>query len=158
MGWTPPVLGATVAHWSSLAWGSDLRAKGVRHECYDHCGRSGKTVFQLAEADDNWQIVRTHRLTRRQFERFFANRHVKLVIMEACGSAHYWARWFDGLSITVKLLPPRHVRRYVLGNKTDAADCAALLEAARNPNIRPVRIKGVEQRPCRRCIGFAASG
>lgn len=104
-----------------------------------------KTVFQVAEADDTWQIVRTHRLTRRQFERFFANRHVKLVIMEACGSAHYWARWFDGLSIPVKLLPPRHVRRYVLGNKTDAADCAALLEAARNPKIRPVRIKGVEQ-------------
>ncbi|WP_238344401.1 hypothetical protein [Ramlibacter lithotrophicus] len=50
-----------------------------------------KTAFQLAEADDTWQIVRTHRLTRRQFERFFANRHVKLVIMEACGSAHYWA-------------------------------------------------------------------
>ena len=104
-----------------------------------------KTVFQLAEADDQWQIVRTHRLTRRQFERFFANRQVKLVIMEACGSAHYWARWLDSLGIAVRLLPPRHVRRYVLGNKTDAADCAALLEAARNPKIRPVRVKGIEQ-------------
>lgn len=104
-----------------------------------------KTVFQLAEADDQWQIVRTHRMTRRQFERFFANRQVKLVIMEACGSAHYWARWLDGQGIPVRLLPPRHVRRYVLGNKTDAADCAALLEAARNPKIRPVRVKGVEQ-------------
>lgn len=104
-----------------------------------------KTVFQLAEADADWQIVRTHRLTRRQFERFFANRQVKLVIMEACGSAHFWARWLAGLGIAVRLLPPRHVRRYVLGNKTDAADCAALLEAARNTKIRPVRVKGVEQ-------------
>jgi transposase len=104
-----------------------------------------KTVFQLAEADDDWQIVRTHRLTRPQFERFFANRQVKLVIMEACGSAHYWARWLASLGLAVRLLPPRHVRRYVLGNKTDAADCAALLEAARNPNIRAVRVKGVEQ-------------
>lgn len=51
-----------------------------------------KTAFQLAEANDAWQIVRTHRLTRRQFEPFFANRQVKLVIMEACGSAHFWAR------------------------------------------------------------------
>lgn len=104
-----------------------------------------KSVFQLAEADDQWRIVREHRLTRRQFERFFSNRQVKLVIMEACGSAHYWARWLTALGIAVRLLPPRHVRRYVLGNKTDAADCAALLEAARNPKIRPVRIKGVEQ-------------
>jgi transposase len=104
-----------------------------------------KSVFQLAEADDQWQIVRSHRLTRRQFERFFANRSVKLVIMEACGSAHYWARRLAELGIAVKLLPPKHVRRYVLGNKTDAADCAALLEAARNPKIRPVRVKGVEQ-------------
>ncbi len=104
-----------------------------------------KTVFQLAEADADWQIVRTHRLTRRQFERFFANRQVKLVIMEACGSAHFWARWLAGLGIAVRLLPPRHVRRYLLGNKTDAADCAALLEAARNTKIRSVRVKGVEQ-------------
>jgi transposase len=104
-----------------------------------------KSVFQVAEADDQWQIFRTHRLTRRQFERFFVNRQVKLVIMEACGSAHHWARWLADLGIAVRLLPPRHVRRYVLGNKTDAADCAALLEAARNPNIRAVRVKGIEQ-------------
>jgi len=104
-----------------------------------------KSVFQLAEADDQWRIVRTHRLTRRQFERFFANRQVKLVIMEACGSAHYWARSLQAQEIPVRLLPPRHVRPYVLGNKTDAADCAALLEAARNVQIRPVRVKSVEQ-------------
>lgn len=104
-----------------------------------------KSVFQLAEADDQGRIVRTHRLTRRQFERFFANRAVKLVIMEACGSAHHWARWLAALGIPARLLPPRHVRRYVLGNKTDAADCAALLEAARNPKIKPVRVKSVEQ-------------
>jgi transposase len=104
-----------------------------------------KSVFQLAEADDQWRIVRTHRLTRRQFECFFANRQVKLVIMEACGSAHFWARSLTALGIAVRLLPPRHVRAYVWGNKTDAADCAALLEAARNLKICPVRVKSVEQ-------------
>ena len=104
-----------------------------------------KSVFQLAEADDQWRIVRTHRLTRRQFERFFANRQVKLVVMEACGSAHYWARTLAALDIQVRLLPPRHVRPYLLGNKTDAADCAALLQAARNLQICPVRVKSVEQ-------------
>jgi transposase len=104
-----------------------------------------KSVFQLAEADDQWRIVATHRLTRRQFERFFANRQVRMVIMEACGSAHHWARWLAGLGIRAVLLPPRHVRPYVLGNKTDAADCAALLQAARNLQIRPVRVKSLEQ-------------
>jgi len=46
-----------------------------------------KSVFQLAIADHVWRIVEQHRLTRTQFERFFANRAVGLVIMEACGSA-----------------------------------------------------------------------
>lgn len=104
-----------------------------------------KSVFQLAEADERWRIVRTHRLTRTQFERFFANRTVKLVIMEACGSAHHWARRLGALGIEVRLLPAAHVRRYCLRNKTDAADCAALLEAARNPKIQPVRAKSLEQ-------------
>jgi len=104
-----------------------------------------KTVFQLAEADSQWRIVRTHRLTRSQFERFFVNRDVGLVVMEACGSAHYWARRLTACGLQVRLLPPRQVRPYVTGNKTDAADCAALLEAARNCKLQPVRIKSEHQ-------------
>lgn len=104
-----------------------------------------KSVFQLAEADDQWRIVRTHRLTRAQFERYFVNRDVSLVIMEACGSAHHWARWLGSLGLQVRLLPPRQVRPYVLGSKTDAADCAALLEASRNCKLRPVRVKCEQQ-------------
>ena len=71
------------------------------------------------------------RLTRTQFERWFANRAVGLVVMEACGSAHHWARWLAGLGIEVRLLPAPYVRAYVKRNKTDAADAGALLEAAR---------------------------
>jgi transposase len=65
--------------------------------------------------------------------------------MEACGSAHYWARLLQGLGIAVRLLPPAYVRAYVKRNKTDAADAAALLEAARCEDIVPVRVKSVEQ-------------
>ena len=65
--------------------------------------------------------------------------------MEACGSAHHWARWLNGLGITVRLLPAQYVRAYVRRNKTDATDAAALLEAARAADIRPVRVKSVEQ-------------
>jgi hypothetical protein len=68
-----------------------------------------KSVFQLAVADEHWRIVETQRLTRTQFERWFANRSVSLVIMEACGSAHHWARWLNGLGIEVRLLPAQYV-------------------------------------------------
>ena len=60
-----------------------------------------KSVFQLAVADGSWRVVESHRLTRTQFERWFANRAVGLVVMEACGSAHHWARWLNGLGIQV---------------------------------------------------------
>ena len=104
-----------------------------------------KSVFQLAVADVHWKVIETHRLTRSQFERWFQNRAVSLVIMEACGSAHHWARWLSGLGIEVKLLPAKYVRAYVKRNKTDKADACALLEAARASDIVPVRIKSVEQ-------------
>ena len=64
--------------------------------------------------------------------------------MEACGSAHHWARWLRGLGIEVLLLHARYVKAYVRRNKTDAADAAALLQAARDEGLRPVRMKSVE--------------
>jgi transposase len=99
----------------------------------------------LAVADSHWKVIETHRLTRGQFERWFADREVSLVIMEACGSAHHFARWLLGLGIEVKLLPAKYIRAYVRRNKTDAADAAALLEAARTADITPVRVKSIEQ-------------
>jgi hypothetical protein len=104
-----------------------------------------KSVFQIAVADEHWRIVETQRLTRTQFERWFVNRSVGLVVMEACGSAHHWARWLNGLGIDRSLLPAQYVRAYVRRNKTDATDAAALLEAARASDLRPVRVKSVEQ-------------
>jgi len=104
-----------------------------------------KRVFQVAVADGQWRVIERHRLTRAQFERFFVNRDVGLVVMEACGSAHFWARRIASLGIEVRLLPARYIRAYVKRNKTDAADADAMLEAARCADIAPVRIKSVEQ-------------
>lgn len=104
-----------------------------------------KSVFQLCVADAAWRPRESHRLSRIQFERWFVNRSVSRVIRQACGSAHHWARWLTGLGIEVTLLPARYVRAYVKRNKTDAADAAALLEAARCADLHPVRIKSVEQ-------------
>ena len=103
-----------------------------------------KSVCQLAVANGAWQVLEAHRLTRRQFERWFVSRQVDLVIMEACGSAHHWARWLNSLGIAVKRLPAAYVRAYVKRNKTDAADAGAPLEAARCAEIVPVRVKSIE--------------
>jgi len=104
-----------------------------------------KNVFQVALADANARVLEQHRLTRAQFERFFDNRSVARVIMEACGSAHHWARVFAARGIEVTLLPAHYVRAYVRRSKTDAADALALLEAARCPDIVAVKVKQVEQ-------------
>ena len=104
-----------------------------------------KNVFQLCVADASWRVRESHRLSRHQLERWFLNRAVALVVMEACGSAHHWARWLNGLGIEVLLLPAAYVRAYVRRNKTDAADAAALLQAARDSDIKPVRVKTTEQ-------------
>lgn len=65
--------------------------------------------------------------------------------MEACSSAHHWARWLNSLSTCVCLLPTQYVRTFVRRNKTYATDAAALLEAARASFMSPVRVKSVEQ-------------
>ena len=104
-----------------------------------------KNVFQVAVADRNGKIVERARLTRSQFERWFDNRECGTVVMEACGSAHHFARWLTSRGFEVKLLPAQYVRAYVKRNKTDAADAAALLEAARANDIKPVAVKSIEQ-------------
>jgi transposase len=104
-----------------------------------------KSVFQVAVADRHWRVIQQHRFSRTQLERWLANCNASLVVMEACGSAHHWARWLAGLGIECRLLPAQHVRAYVKRNKTDAADAAALLEAVRCADLHPVRVKSVEQ-------------
>ena len=117
-----------------------------------------KNVFEIAVADANWKVVEHQRLTRSQFERWFDNRIVRLVIMEACGSAHHWGRKFRGLGIEVELLPAQYVRAYVKRNKTDAADARALLEAARASDINRWRSRASSNRHCKHCTARALRG
>lgn len=107
-----------------------------------------KIVFQLAVADASWKGIQTHRLARSQFERWFANQEVGLVILEACGSEHHWARWLNGPDIEVKSLPAAYVQAYVRRNKTDAAaarctDIEAMSRTLGDPNSAiPALIRG----------------
>lgn len=104
-----------------------------------------KTRFEIAVADEQFRVQKRERLTRTQFCRFFANHPASLIVMEACSSAHYWARTLSSRGLQVQLLPAHYVRAYVRRNKTDAADVAALIEAARCATIRCVPVKTVEQ-------------
>jgi len=104
-----------------------------------------KSVFQLAVSDRPGKVGRRERLTRDRFLEFFAQLQQAAVIMQACGSAHFWARRIEELGHTVVLLPPQYVRPYVLRNKTDRTDTGAMLEAYRNEQIRAVPIKSVTQ-------------
>jgi transposase len=104
-----------------------------------------KTVFQIAVSHRPGHVKLSRRLTRRQFERFLSQEAPSRVLLEACGSAHYWARRSQAWGHTVTLLPPHHVRRYRAGNKTDRTDAKALLEAQRNDEIHPVPIKSEDQ-------------
>lgn len=104
-----------------------------------------KNVFEIALADERGHIVGRQRLSRARFEPFFANRPTCRVVMEACGSAHHHARRLRSMGHEVVLLPAQYARAYVRRNKTDAADAAALIEAARCADIKSVPIKSVDQ-------------
>ena len=104
-----------------------------------------KTVFQLAEADAEWRVVSRQRLSRGQLLRYFGEHQPCLVVMEACGTAHFWGRWLASLGFTVRLLPPQYVRAFVRRNKTDRSDADALLEAARSADLTAVPVKSAQQ-------------
>lgn len=104
-----------------------------------------KAVFEIAVSNRPGRVSRRERLPRAQFLNFFALQPRATVVMEACGSAHYWGRRIEGLGHHVVLLPPHHVRPYVRRNKTDRTDAKGILEASRNEEIRAVPVKTVAQ-------------
>ena len=104
-----------------------------------------KDVFELAFADADARILERRRLTRAAFAKAFDNRSSLRIVMEASGSAHYWARRFTRLGHTVELLPAHDVRPYVRRNETDRTDAVGLLEATRCASIRRVPAKTPEQ-------------
>lgn len=104
-----------------------------------------KNVFQVHGVDSSGKTVLRKQLKRDQMATFFAKLAPCLVGMEACGSAHYWARKLQGLGHTVRLMAPQFVKPYVKANKNDAADAEAICEAVTRPNMRFVPVKNVEQ-------------
>ena len=99
-----------------------------------------KSVFEVAVANERGQITERKRFGRTAFMRFLTKRRPCRVVMEACGTAHYWGRVAQGRGHRVTLLPPNYVRPFVRRNKTDRADAEALVDASRVERIPAVPI------------------
>ena len=104
-----------------------------------------KNVFQVHGADAEGAPVFNRKLRRGEVLRFFGKLPPCLVGMEACGSAHYWAREIAALGHDVRLIPPIYVKPFVKRGKTDAADAEAISEAVTRKTMRFVPVKSADQ-------------
>jgi transposase len=104
-----------------------------------------KNVIQVHGVDRRGKTVLKKQLRRSRFVEFFANVPACLIGMEACSSAHHWARELEKLGHQVRLMAPQFVKPYVKTNKNDAADAEAICEAVSRPTMRFVPIKNAEQ-------------
>ena len=104
-----------------------------------------KNVFQVHSVDAAGVVLVRRQLRRAEVMKFFSGLPHCLVGMEACASAHYWARELVALGHEVRLMPPAYVKPYVKRGKTDAADAEAICEAVTRPTMRFVAVKTPEQ-------------
>src|SRR5271167_259617 len=104
-----------------------------------------KNVFQVHGIGAKEKVVLRKRLRRSQVIAFFSALPPCLIGMEACATAHYWARELTKLGHEVPLMPAKDVKAYLKRNKNDAADAEAICEAVRRPTMRFVQVKSAEQ-------------
>lgn len=104
-----------------------------------------KNSFQVHALESEDCSATKRKLSRSGIVKFLAEVEPCAIGMEACGSAHYWARRFRAMGHEVKLTPPIYVKPYVKRGKNDAADAAAICEAMSRPNMRFVAVKSEDQ-------------
>lgn len=103
-----------------------------------------KSVFQVHGVDADGAVVIRKKLRRAEVIGFFEALPPCLVGMEACATAHYWARELLRLGHDVRLMPPAYVKAYVRRQKNDAADAEAIAEAVTRPSMRFVPVRDAE--------------
>lgn len=111
-----------------------------------------KNVFQVHGAAEDGSVVYRKKLSRPQFARFMADQSPCLVAMEACASAHHWAREMSHYGHEVRLIAPHYVKPFLKRQKNDAADAEAIVEAALRPTMRFVEPKSADQQA--RAVAF----
>src|SRR5438874_7698707 len=143
MVWTPPSSnGIEVPKWRCCPF--PLRRGGVTMQITTVGIDLAKTVLQVHGVNERGKAALRKQLRRKELLPFFAQLPPCLIGLEACGSAHYWARELQALGHTVRLMAPQFVKPYVKTNKNDAADAAAICEAVARPHMRFVPIKSIE--------------
>jgi transposase len=105
----------------------------------------GKNHFQVHALEREGGAAVKRKLSRSNMRAFFAQAAPCRVGMEACGSAHYWARELSAMGHDVVLMPPTYIKPYVKRGKNDALDAAAICEAMARPDMRFVPIKSADQ-------------
>jgi transposase len=104
-----------------------------------------KRVFQLHVASMTGEVKDRKKLTRDQFRRYMTEQPNCVVVFEACGSAHYWAREMNGLGHEAKIIPAQYVKPFVKRHKNDRNDAEAIVVAAQRPEMRFASVKAEEQ-------------
>ena len=104
-----------------------------------------KSVFQAHGVDEAGRTVLVKKLHRKQMLPFFSKLRPCLIGIEACATAHHWARTLSAMGHEVRLMPPSYVKGYVKRGKSDALDAEAICEAVQRPSMRFVPVKTVEQ-------------
>jgi transposase len=104
-----------------------------------------KNSLQVYGVDANGRKAVGKKFSRQKLKEYLVTLPVCTIAMEACGSAHYWARLLKSYGHEVKLIAPQFVKPYVKSNKNDAVDAEAICEAVQRPNMRYVAVKEIEQ-------------
>ena len=150
MGWTPPGLFRGIM----AACGSQTtKPQGAVMEATTIAVDLAKEVFEVVSAAGEGRGRERRRLSRRQFEQSLGGlRPGTEVVMEACGTAHYWGRECQRRGLVPHLLPPQYVRAYVRRNKTDRADAEGSWKPVAVRPSSPCRSNRPTSKRCRPCI------
>jgi transposase len=104
-----------------------------------------KNIFQVHGVSAQGDVASRRKLRRSEVTEFFERLPPCLIGIEACATAHHWARQLMALGHEVKLMPAAYVKPYVKRQKNDAADAEAICEAVQRPTMRFVPVKSEEQ-------------
>ena len=111
-----------------------------------------KRSFQVCATDRGGAVLYNRMISRQKLEQLLTSQRSYIVAMEACATSHYWGRLAEGLGHEVRLIPPIYVKPFVKRQKNDAADAAAIAEAAVRPNLHYVAVKSAEHQA--RAVAF----
>src|SRR5580698_6581177 len=145
MGWTAPDPTASRCARVATVKRTTPRAGAVPMQVITVGLDIAKNVFQVHGVDGEGRAVLRRKVRRDQLLKLFGALEPCLVGMEACATAHHWARELGALGHEVRLMPPAYVKAYVKRNKNDAADAEAICEAVTRPTMRFVPVKTIEQ-------------